>query len=174
MNYHTYKRSIFAALLGIIFVLCLSGPVRAGRVLLPDSLEIKVKFDSTMQITSGKLVKGAPVAIYLAEPIEIGGVTIVEQGAPGTAVVSEVKKAGGGGKPGLIKIDFTELEPKGEYMTEDSAKIKIFGSVESKGKKKGIFPYLFFILLVKGGEGQIKVDSVYSATTAESIMLSND
>jgi hypothetical protein len=146
----------------------------AGEVLLPDSLEIKVKFDSTLQISSGKLVKGAPIAIHLAEPIDIGGVIIVEKGASGTAVVSDVVKAGKGGKPGQIKVDFTELEPKGEYMTEDSSKIKIFGSVEHKGKKKGIFPYLFFILLVKGGEAQIKTDSVYTAITAESIMMSND
>jgi hypothetical protein len=167
-------RNIYLLFIVLLLTLGISGSAYAGRVLLPDSLEVKIKFDSTLQITSGKLVKGAPIAIHLAEPIQIGGVTIVERGAPGTAVVSEVKKAGKGGKPGQIKVDFTELEPKGDYMTEDSAKIKLLGSVENKGKKKGIFPYLFFILLVKGGEGQIKADSVYTATTAESIMMSND
>ncbi len=161
----------FLAASAMLLLLMASVDVQAGRILLPDSLEIKVKFDSTMQISSSKLVKGVPVSIHLAEPIDVGDVTIVEKGAMGSATVAEVERAGRGGKAGKIKIEFTDLEPLGEYIAQDSAKIKLAGAVEAKGKKKGIFPYLIFIFLVKGGEGQIKSDSVYTATIAESIMM---
>jgi hypothetical protein len=145
--------------------------VHAGKVQIPEGKQIKVQFPSSLKISSGVLGAGVPLLFYLYEPITIGGKVIVEKGAEGTAVVKESVKAGRGGKPGKIALAFFALTPKGDYVNLAGAKIKLSGTVSAKGKKKGFFPYLFFVLFLKGGEGEISPDSIYTATVAESIIL---
>ncbi|MCP4706285.1 MAG: hypothetical protein GY865_16940, partial [candidate division Zixibacteria bacterium] len=59
--------------------------VMAGKIMIPKDTKIKVRFDPNMVIDSKTASEGIPLLINLAEPIEIGGVTIVEKGAAGTA-----------------------------------------------------------------------------------------
>jgi hypothetical protein len=142
----------------------------AGQVQLPKDKSISVAFDPGANISSGKLNKGDTVKITLAESIEIGGAPIVEKGATGKAVVTEVKKAGWMHKKGYIKIEFVELNAKGEFRTPAGAKIKLSGAVEKKGGLK-FFPSMLPLLIGKGGQASIKGGGVYAATIKESIIL---
>ncbi|MCP4706394.1 MAG: hypothetical protein GY865_17485, partial [candidate division Zixibacteria bacterium] len=136
---------------------------------------IKVRFDPNMVIDSKTASEGIPLLINLAEPIEIGGVTIVEKGAAGTATVVEVKKATTGGKGGSIKIEFVDLEPKGDFSLPDGEKIKIAGTAESKGKNKTLLSWLLIGgLFIKGKDGVISADQYYDATITENIILESE
>ncbi len=146
--------------------------VAAGKIQLSDGQEIKVKFDASAKVTSGTVTKGVPLLIHLVEPLDIDGVIIVEKDAPGTATVVEVEKASKPGKPGKIKIEFTELEPKGDYISSAGTKIKLTGSIEGKGKGKKLLSFLFIAgLFIKGTDAVINTDSTYTATIAEPIIL---
>lgn len=155
-----------------LFLLTTAVPVGAITMQLTRDTQVKVKFAPGTKISSGTLAKDAVLDITLAEPIvSASGDVLVEAGAKGTAKVVDVQKASKPGKPGSIKIQFVDLETKGAFATVDGAKIKLAGTVEGKGKGKKIFPYLFFVLIMSGGQGQISVDSVNTATVAESIVL---
>ena len=159
-------------LTGFLLLFFLSVVIQAATIQIPKGMEIKVKFAPGMKISSGDLAKDAPLLIYLAEPIQIGGKTIVEGGSQGTAKVVEVKKAGKGGKPGYIKVAFIDMQTKGEYRSANDAKIKLEGEIENSGKGKKVLSYLFiFGLFIKGGQGVISPDVVYNAKVAESIIL---
>ncbi len=154
-----------------ILVLFLAATLPAATIQLQRGTEVKIKFATAIKVSSGNLAKDVPVQFVLAEPIIIGGETLVESGATGTAKVVDVKKAGRGGKAGYIKIAFVDLEPKGAFQSADKAKIKLSGEVENKGKGKKIIPYLFFLPLVKGGQGEIPANAIHVAKVAESITL---
>lgn len=156
-------------------LLILNSAVFAGKVQLPEDTPVKVKFDSSMKINSGKVQEGIPLLIYLAEDIKIGGKTIVEAGAQGKAEVIEIKKSSKPGKPGFIKVAFRELDAKGEYKTLDGAPIKITGEIYAKGSGKKLLSYLFiFGLFIKGSQGEIKTDQIYNAKIAETIILQSE
>ena len=168
------RHRIFFILFVIGLLMSFSLPANAGKVQLPEGKELKVRFDPNMKISSGKLEKGVPLQIYLVEPIEIAGVVIVPKDAPGTAVVADIQKAGKPGKAGMIKIEFTELEPSGNFKSSEGEKIKLTGTIEKKGGGKKLLSYLFiFGLFIKGGEGNIDVNGVYTATVKEGIILEN-
>ncbi len=147
----------------------------AGKIMIPQGTEVKVRFDPNMKISSKTTSEGIPLLINLAEPIAIGGVTIVEKGAVGTANVAKAEKAGKGGKAGFIKIEFASLDAKGDFKLPEGSKIKLSGSIEDKGKGKKILSWLFiFGLFIKGGEGTIAADQFYTATVAENIILESE
>ncbi len=147
----------------------------AGKIMIPKDTEIKIKFDPNMVINSKTTSEGIPLLINLAEDIAIGGVTIVEKGAAGTATVAEVKKAKTGGKGGYIKIEFIDLEPKGDFSLPDGGKMKLTGSAEGKGKNKTLLSWLLIGgLFIKGKEGTISATQFYTATVAENIILESE
>jgi hypothetical protein len=167
------KRIIAYAALGVLVLAGLvPAPVVAATIQVAQGTEVKIVFAPEMKVISATLAKDIPLLITLAEPIVVGGKTIVEQGATGTAKVLEVEKASRGGKPGYIKVGFVELEPKGAYQSPEGAKIKLAGAVEHKGKGKKLLSYLFIAgLFIKGGEGAIPTGQTFTATVAESIIL---
>lgn len=132
---------------------------------VPKGTELKVKLVTDAELKSDKTAKDTSIPITLVDPVVIGGKTVVEAGATGTAKVAEVQKAGDG-KPGVIKIAFVELEPKGNYVSPTGAKIKLGGGIEAQGKKK---KSLF--VFGKLTEGKISTTETYKATVAESIVL---
>ncbi len=147
----------------------------AGKIMIPKDTEVKIRFDPNMVINSNTTMEGIPLLINLAEPIEIGGVTIVEKGAAGTATVVKAEKAKKAGKPGFIKIEFVDLEAKGDFSLPEGEKIKLTGSAEGKGKGKTLLSWLFiFGLFIKGGEGTIPTNQFYEATVAENIILESE
>jgi hypothetical protein len=160
-----------ALILTVSLVLVFAVTASAGKVQVPEGTKLSVKFPPNIEISSGKVGEGIPLLFELATPIEIGGKVIVEKGATGTAVVKESVKSGMGGKPGKITVEFTELNATGAFQTLDGSPIKLKGSVTAEGKGKGFLPWLFFKFLLKGGQGKIPTDKVYSATVAESIIL---
>ncbi|MDD4050747.1 MAG: hypothetical protein PHR28_02455 [candidate division Zixibacteria bacterium] len=163
----------FAAIIALSMIL-LAASVPAATIQLPRGTEVKVKFVAAAKVSSGNLAKDVPVLFTLAEPVIIGGETLVEAGATGTAKVVEVEKAGKAGKAGYIKVAFVDLDPKGIYQTADKAKIKLTGEVENKGKGKKFISMLFIAgLFIKGGQGEIPANVVYTAKVAESITLEN-
>ncbi len=159
----------------VILALTLAVPVMAGKIQIPAGTEVKVIFDPNIQLTSNRVEEGVPVLINLYEPIQIGGVTIVEKGASGTARVTKVEKNGKAGKPGFIQVAFESIDPKGAFMpVTEGAKIKLEGAVEDKGSGKKILSLLLgFGLLIKGGQGEIDTHQPYTAKVAESVILEN-
>jgi hypothetical protein len=158
--------------LTLVTVLFLGVAAEAGKVMLPEGTQIKVRFPANVKISSGKLGAGVPLLFNLEESITIGGKAIVEKGAEGTAVIKEVVKASKPGKAGKIVIDFVDLQPKGAFKTPENAKIKLSGSITAEGKGKKLMSYLFiFGLFIKGGQGEISPNVSYTAQIAESIIL---
>ena len=166
------SRKISIAILSLAVVLLLTMTVQAGTMQIPKGTTVKMKFPAGIQISSGNMQAGAPIICELAEPIDIGGITIVEAGAQGTATVVEAKKAGKGGKGGYIKIEFSSLNAKGDYALMSADNIKLTGFIEHQGKNKKLLSYLFiFGLFISGSQGEIPTNAVYDAEVAESAVL---
>lgn len=162
---------LFTLILTLSFLLSAT-VVNAGKVTLVEGTPVKVRFDPNMKISSGKLEKGIPLLIYLAEDIKVGGITIVEAGAEGKAEVLEVVPASRPSTGGSIKVGFIELTPKGEYSTLDVSGIKLSGTTEAKGKNKKYMIFLLGIgLLLKGGQGEIDTSKTYEAQIKETIIM---
>jgi hypothetical protein len=145
----------------------------AGRVSLPkDVTKVGLKFDPAAKIDSGRLKAGDSLAVTLAEDIKVGGITIVEAGAKGKAVVKEAVKASKPGKPGKIVVQFVDLSPKGSYRPRDGGDIKLAGTVTDTGGSRKILSYLFILgLFIKGGQGDIDTAQPYEATVAETVIM---
>ncbi|MBU8920735.1 MAG: hypothetical protein KOO63_02635 [Bacteroidales bacterium] len=147
----------------------------AAKVVLPEETEIKVKFDPAMMIDSGKLQAGVTISIYLAEDIKIGGKTIIEAGAEGTAKVEEAVSASRRGKPGMIKIAFVSLAPKGAYAAADGEMIKLSGAIENEGGSRKLISWIFIAgLFIKGQQGTIDTALEYPAMIGETIILKSE
>ena len=159
-----------------LVILALSPPAQAATFQLPGGTEVKVKFNRDAKINSGEIEAGAELAITLAEPISVGDVLLVAEGAAGSAVVKEVEKAKAPGKPGKIVVEFLDIGTRGGYRTVDGSAIKLAGSIEREGKGKKILAYVTIvgIFLIKGGQGEIPTDGVYTATVAETVILQSD
>ena len=158
----------------LVIFLCGVSSLQAATLQLAKGTEVKVKFAPGIDISSKTLQKDTPLIFNLAEPVTLGSKVLIEGGAQGTAKVVDVKKAGGGGKAGYIKVEFVDLETRGEYNTADGSKIKLTGSIEDQGKKSGAASIMRIILigfLMKGGQGEIDSDQVYTATVAETVVL---
>ncbi len=155
----------------ILLMICAS--VNAG-IQLPKGKEVSLKFAPDIKVSSGEYEKGDSILVTLDQPIDVGGQIIIERGATGTAVVLEAKKNGMVGKAGMIKVGFVNLHPKGDYKMPEGEVIPLEGELEFKGKKKGIFPYLFFVLILKGGNGEVPTDVAYTAKVAETVVLKNE
>jgi hypothetical protein len=165
-------RSITLAALAILAVVMAPAAVLAGKVAVPEGTQLKVKFDSTKKIDSGKLHEGDTISISLVEGVTIGGKTIVEAGATGIATVKEAVRASKPGKPGKIVVSFVELSPKGSYRSKDGSMIKLAGVAEDKGGGRKIISWLFILgLFIKGGQGDIDTALEYPATVGETIIL---
>jgi hypothetical protein len=158
----------------VLLVSLLSAGAAEGKVVLPEGTEIKVKFDPSVMVRSGKLQPGIILSIFLAEDIKIGGKTIIEAGAEGKAKVEEIVEAARVGKPGYIKVSFIDLEPKGEYKTISGERIKLAGTVEGKGKSRKVLSILFILgLFIKGSPGEIDNAQEYPASISETVVLDN-
>ena len=175
MNKRISKVSIVLILVVFIVSVFSVNFALAGKIMIPKDTEVKIRFDPNMVINSRTTSEGIPLLINLAESIEIGGVTIVEKGAAGTATVVTAEKAKKAGKPGLIKIEFIDLETKGDFSLAEGEKIKLTGSAEGKGKGKKLLSLILgFGLFIKGGEGTIPTDQFYTAAVAENIILESE
>jgi hypothetical protein len=148
----------------------------AATFQLPAGTEVKVKFSSATKINSGTVEPGTKLAITLAEPIKVGDVLLVAEGASGSATVKEVKKAGAPGKPGKLVVEFADMGTRGGYRTADGSAIKLSGKVEKEGKGKKLLAYVTIIGIpfIKGGQGEIKSDQVYTATVAQTTVLQSE
>jgi hypothetical protein len=171
MNRHTNSGIIRFSVIVLVVMLLVSAAY-AAKVQVPEGTEVKIKFPSSIKISSGELGTGVPLLFSLAEPISVGGKVIIEKGAEGTAVVKESVKNGRGGKPGKIVVEFVDLATKGAFKTLDDSRIKLVGEVSAEGKGKKLLSYLFiFGLFIKGGQGELSNKDVYTAQVAESVIL---
>ncbi|MCD6380428.1 hypothetical protein J7M07_08310 [bacterium] len=144
----------------------------AGKIVLPEGTEVKLKFDPSIKINSGKLQKGMEVPVYLAEDVEIGGKAIIEKDAKGKAEVVEIVESSKPGNPGYIKLSFSELDTKGEYKTANGEMIKLAGVIEDKGKGRKVLSLMFILgLFIKGSDGEIDASQVCIATVKETVIL---
>jgi len=165
-------RTLLLSTLAIMMALVLPCEGFAGKVQLTKDTQLKVKFSPSEKINSGKLEEGAEVAITLVEDFEIGGITIIEAGAKGTAKVTEAVKASRPGKPGKITVSFVDLAPKGDFKAKGDKKIMLSGEVTDEGGGRKIISWLFILgLLIKGGQGEIDTAADYTATVGETIAL---
>jgi hypothetical protein len=165
-------RSKALSALAILALVMAPAAAFAGKVAVPEGTPVKVKFDSTKQVNSGKLHEGDTISISLVEGVTIGGKTIVEAGATGIATVKEAVAASKPGKPGKLVMSFVELSPKGSYKSKDGSMIKLSGVAEDKGGGRKVLSWLFiFGLFIKGGQGEIDTSLEYPATVGETIIL---
>jgi hypothetical protein len=166
-------RKVWISLLVIAIAVMVPVGVFAGRVSLPKDLtKFNVRFDSKIPVNSGWVHAGDTLPIYLAEDYKMGGVTIIEAGAKGTAIVKEVVKASRPGKPGKLMVSFLDLSPKGSYQSKDGSNIMLSGEQTIDGGGRKILSWLFiFGLFIKGGQAEIDVARVHEVKVAEKITL---
>lgn len=161
-------------IISILVILLICSSINAGPIQLPKGKEVTLRFEADLKVSSGEYEKGDSIPVVLDQPIDIGGQIIVEQGAIGTAVVLEAEKNGRGGKAGMIKVGFVNLQTKGDYKLPEGEVILLAGDpLEFEGKKKGIFPYFILLPFLKGGQGEVPTDVVYTVTIAETVVLEN-
>ncbi len=164
------KRNLLVV--AVLLVSLLPAGAFAGKVVLPEETAIKVKFDPAIKINSGKLQPGLTLTIFLAQDVKIGGATIIEAGAEGTAKVEEIVPASRPGDPGKIKISFVDLGTKGKYHAADNARIKLGGFVENEGKGRKLLSWVFVLgLFIKGSQGEIDNMLEYPAIIKETTVL---
>lgn len=175
MNKKYSKTFVSIILFAFVLTIFSANFALAGKITIPKGTKVKIRFDPTMVINSKTISEGIPLLINLVDPIEVGGITIVEKGAAGTATVVEAQSAKKGGKPGFVKIEFIDLEPKGDYALPEGETIKLTGTADGKGKGKKLLSYLFiFGLFIKGGEGAIPTNQFYNAEVAENVRLESE
>ncbi len=171
----TNRRYVFVLIAVIVALVSFVATAQAAKVQLPEGTEIKVKFPTSIKISSGVLGTGVPLLFYVDEDVMIGGKTIIEKGAEGTATVTESVKSRKAGKPGKIVLEFGELTPKGAFHTAENGPVKLAGTITAEGKGKKILSYLFIAgLFIKGGQGEISPYKVYTATIAETVILQDN
>lgn len=145
----------------------------ANAIELPAGKKVQIVFE--VDVSSKHFSPNDRVPIRLHGAVEVGGITVVEDGARGAARVRSVQPAGRRGKPGRIEIDLVELQPKGAYKAEGDNKIvleAVDGPIVAKGKSRKTLSYLFiFGLFIKGTEAVIPADKPFPAKVAEDIML---
>ena len=175
-RWRMYKSlNLTIGLLGLAVLLAVQ-VAHAATFQLPAGTEIKLKFNADAKINSGEMEPGTELAVTLVEPIMVGEVLLVAAGASGKAIVAEVEKASAPGKPGRIVVEFTELGTRGGYRTVDGTPLKLAGKVEKVGKGKKILAYVTIvgIFLIKGGQGEIDTNEIYTATIGETVVLQSD
>jgi len=152
-------------------------PAANAAIELPAETEVKIVFDQ--DVSSKYVAPGDLVPIHLTGSVEIGGVTVVKDGAKGSGRVKSVKQAGRGGKPGRVEVELVELVPNGSYKAEGDKKIMLqaitsdgAGIIKAEGKGRKMLSYLFiFGLFIKGTEGVIPADKPFQAKITEDIMI---
>ena len=156
--------------------LMLASGAGAATFQLAKGTELKVKLYSETAVNSKTVAAGDTLMITLAEPLMMGDQELIASGAPGRAVVAEIEKPKAPGKPGRIAVQFIEMATRGAYHTADGAPIKLEGQVEKVGKGKKTLAYITIvgIFLIKGGQGEIPLDSAYTAQVAERTVLTDD
>ncbi len=147
--------------------------VDAARVPLQTGMEVSINFPGGA-VTSNQHQVGDTLEIELAEPVVVGTQIIVEKGAPGKAVVTDVKNNGAGGKPGFIKVEFLHFEPTGVFRTLDGSPVLLNGTAEDEGNGKKLLSYLLLYFFVKGGSGELAADGAYPATIERTVVLTDE
>lgn len=160
-------------ILTVTLALVLLAQAAAGYdIMLPKGAKLKVKFDPSISIDSGNLEKGAIVKIFLAEDYVKHDVTLLKEGTEGTAEVTEVEKASRPGDPGMIKVTFVDLTPKGGCSLKGGDKVLLTDFVENKGKSRKFISWVFILgLFIKGGQGEIDTSAVYEAEVADNALF---
>jgi hypothetical protein len=160
----------------VVTVLLFSPALQAATFQLPQGTEIKVKFNTLAKISSSDAKPGEALMITLVEPVTIGDQVLIAEGAAGKAVVTEVEEAGAPGKPGRIVVEFVELGTRGGFETADGSAVKLTGKVEKMGKSKKTLAFITIIgiFFIKGGQGEISSEEVYTAEVAETVVLKSE
>jgi len=167
---HSVNAAIVVGLLVSVFS---AGVVYAAQIQLASETEIQVRFQK--DVSSGVYQAGDTVPIELVQPVDIGGLIIIESGALGRAEVVEVEKVGRAGKPGRIKVKFVSLSPKGKYHLaagEGDAIGLIAEEPEVKGKGRKTLSYLLiFGLFIKGNNAVIPAHEIFTVKTEKDLMF---
>ena len=156
-------------------------PDVSAAVQVPAGTKVQVKFVADV---SSKFVKpNENVEIRLESDIDIGGLVVVQKGATGTALITSVETAGKGGKPGLLKVELIDLQPKGEFKPEGDKPIMLSavtedgsGNIAVEGKGRKFWNYVLGIgfLLVKGTEAVIPTTTTFEAVITEDVWFDRE
>lgn len=167
-----YKNRI-AVLILVALALLVAPQLLAADFMVPAGTEIEIVFE---QDVSSKYVEpGDLLPIRLSQSIDIGGTTVIKEGAKGSARVKSVKPAGRGGKPGRVVVVLEELTAGSGFESVGDKNIVIEGSdgpiiVEGKGRKT-LSWLLIFGLFFKGHQGVIGADQPITAVVAEDVIV---
>lgn len=99
----------------------------SGKLMLKEGEEIHLKFAD--DISSKTANEGDPVNLVLDEPIKIGDVVVVKEGAKAVATVTNAKKAGMMGKAGELNIRL-------EHLKAGDERVRLRGSKGKEGQGK--------------------------------------
>jgi len=97
------------------------------KLLLKEGTEVKLKFAD--DLSSKTATEGDPVNLVLDEPVKVGDVVVVREGAKAVGTVTNAKKAGMMGKAG-------ELNMRLEHLKAGDDRVKLRGSKGKEGQGK--------------------------------------
>jgi len=117
--------------------------VKQGNAYVPGGLKIKVEL---LQPVSSKGYKeGTLLKIKVLDNIVINDVMVVEKGSEGTAYIYQVRKAGGLGRKGKLKVAGNEI------FAINGIPIPLRGGLIGQGKTDGGAGAVFAVVSVVGG-----------------------
>ncbi len=157
----------------VVALLGMAATISAADFLVASGTELMVAFE---QDVSSKYVKpGDLVPIKLAEPLEIGGQTVLKAGVKGSARVKSVKPAGRAGKSGMVEVELLELTAGSGFQSVDDKNIGLSGkdgTIIAEGKGKKTLSWIFILgLFIKGGQGVVAADQPLAAQVTEDVII---
>lgn len=95
------------------------------EVKIPDGTVVEIELKSTL---SGEtLNEGDPIDFTVVQPVQVGGVTVIDRGAPAKGRVAAAKKAGRWGRAGKLGWAMQDV------MTVDGSRIPLRAAQSSAG-----------------------------------------
>ncbi len=99
----------------------------SGKLILKEGEEIHLKFAD--DVSSKTANEGDSVNLILEQPIKIGDIVVVKEGAKAVATVTNAKKAGMMGKAGELNIRL-------EHLKAGDERVRLRGSKGKEGQGK--------------------------------------
>ena len=104
-----------------------AAPAATTKLVLREGTEVKLKFAD--DLTSKTATEGDPVNLVLDEPIKVGDVVVVREGAKAVGAITNAKKAGMMGRAG-------ELNMRLEHLKAGDERVRLRGSKGREGQGK--------------------------------------
>jgi hypothetical protein len=135
----------------------------AATVAVPVGTVVQVVFNNP--VDPATVAPGQTVMLSVVNPVVIGGVTVIQAGAPVLGEVTAAEQSGSVGKPAKIGVALRQV------TAVDGTNIPLSGQKQMEGQNKQTTSLVVTILccvlglLMKGGTATIPAGSQLQATT---------